>query len=141
MVLVLLLVVGAVYGLVMLLRRRVGGDDPDADSPIRVLASRNLGGNRDLHVVMIGKSVMLLGGADAGVQLIKTIEDQETIDELVLAHSAAAPASRRTFGGMLSQWLGNLTVPGAGAKGDGAGSGGNATGFLRSQQDRLRQMR
>jgi flagellar protein FliO/FliZ len=138
----------------MLLRRRVDSDTDDSDSPIRILASRDLGGNRDLHVVMIGSRVMLLGGGDAGVQLLTTVEDQETIDELVLAHSTAHPGRRRrTFGGLLGQWINNFTVPGAGNRGTNgsddhsqsarsaapdAGVGGN---FFRTQQDRLRHMR
>jgi len=152
MVLVLLMVVGAVYGLVMLLRHRVGAEADDSDSPIRILASRSLGGNRDLHVVMIGSRVMLLGGGDAGVQLLTTVEDQETIDELVLAHSAASPGKRRTFGGLLGQWINNFTVPGtASSHGAGGHAGGSAPsaspdagvggGFFRTQHDRLRQMR
>ncbi|MFW5693659.1 MAG: FliO/MopB family protein [Alkalispirochaeta sp.] len=152
MVLVLLMVVGAVYGVVMLLRRRVGSEADDSDSPIRILASRNLGGNRDLHVVMIGKRVMLLGGGDSGVQLLTTVDDQETIDELVLAHSTANPAKRRTFGGLLGQWINNFTVPGTATPGSGSNQGagnesssspdaGVAGGFFRTQQDRLRHMR
>jgi len=152
MVLVLLMVVGAVYGLVMLLRRRVGAETDDSDSPIRILASRGLGGNRDLHVVMIGKRVMVLGGGDAGVHMLTTVEDQETIDELVLAHSAATPGKRRTFGGLLGQWINNFTIPGSAGTHAGGGHGGRGTptaspdagvgsGFFHTQQDRLRHMR
>lgn len=152
MILVLLMVVGAVYGVVMLLRRRVGAESDDSDSPIRILASRNLGGNRDLHVVMIGSRVMVLGGGDSGVQLLTTVEDQETIDELVLAHSTANPGTRRTFGGLMGQWINNFTVPGTGSHGGNGdsrnGHGASAApdagvggGFFRTQHDRLRHMR
>ena len=151
MVLVLLLVVGAVYGLITLLRRRVGSEPEEDDSPIRVLASRNLGGAQELHAVMVGKKVLLLGGGEAGLQLISTIDDQETVDELVLFHSSgsAGGAGRRTFGAVAAQWLGNLTVPGThagrsgrGKKADGQAAGHAAGGgFLRSQQDRLRHLR
>jgi flagellar biogenesis protein FliO len=151
MVLVLLLVVGAVYGLVMLLRRRVGADPDEGDSPIRVLASRTLSGNRDIHAVMVGKTVLLLGGGDGGVQLLATVDDQETIDELVLAHSSTRGDGRGTFGRLLGNWIGNLTVPGAhdspGSSASGAttrpqsGVGGFGGGFFRAQQDRLRHMR
>jgi flagellar biogenesis protein FliO len=151
MVLVLLLVVGAVYGLVMLLRRRVGADPDERDSPIRVLASRTLSGNRDIHAVMVGKTVLLLGGGDGGVQLLATLDDQETIDELVLAHSSTRTDGRKTFGRLLGNWIGNFTVPGAHeSSGSGAGGasptsqsgmGGFGGGFFRAQQDRLRHMR
>jgi flagellar biogenesis protein FliO len=151
MVLVLLLVVGAVYGLVMLLRRRVGADPDESDSPIRVLASRTLSGNRDIHAVMVGKTVLLLGGGDGGVQLLATLDDQETIDELVLAHSSTRADGRKTFGRILGNWIGNFTVPGTNdssgtGRGDSSaakqsGISGFGGGFFRTQQDRLRHMR
>jgi hypothetical protein len=95
---------------------------------------------------------MLLGGGDAGVQLLTTVEDQETIDELVLAHSTATTGTRRTFGGMLGQWINNFTVPGTGSSPTPGGHADGSTpsaspdagvggGFFRTQHDRLRQMR
>ena len=147
MVLVLLMVVGAVYGVIALLRRRVTDEEDDADSPIRLLASKSLGANQELHAVMVGKQVLLVAGGDAGVQLITRVEDQETIDELVLAHSAGRPTRRRgaTFGSVLLKGLGNLTVPGtAGDKsGKRGGADGDNGGFsvIRAQHDRVRNLR
>lgn len=152
MVLVLLLVVGAVYGLILLLRQRTArGNDTDADSPIRVLATRSLGNNRDVHVVMIGSEVMVLGGGEGGVQLLRTIDDQETIDELVLAHSATVvPGSGRGFASTLARWIGSfsgrvsLDDDAERATADDPGSPvtlESSSSFLSSQQSRLRQMR
>jgi flagellar protein FliO/FliZ len=149
MVLVLLLVIGAVYAVISLLRRRMPGEAEEEESPIRVLASRNLGNNRDIHAVMVGKQVWILGGGDAGVSLISTVEDQETIDELVLAHSAAVPGTRPTFGAALGRWFGNLAVPGSGSRSaTSAGTAGGGSvqtpagaGFVRAYHDRLRHMR
>ena len=146
MLLVLITVLGAIYGLITLLRRRIPTGSDDADSPIKVLVTRNLGGSRDLHAVMVGKEVMLLGGNESGVQLIKTIDDQETIDELVLAHSSSPTARQRTFGSVFAQWVGNITVPGSGGeRNDGEASRDKGlrigSGFVQSQQRRVRQMR
>ena len=147
MLLVLITVLGAIYGLITLLRRRVptGGAD-ESDSPIKVLVTRNLGGSRDLHAVMVGREVMLLGGNEGGLQLIKTIDDQETIDELLLAHSSSPATRQRTFGSVFTQWVGNLTVPGSGGeRSDAKVRGDNGvrigSGFVQSQQRRVRQMR
>lgn len=136
MVLVLLMVVGAVYGVISLLRRRVIAPD-DTESPIRVLATRSLGGGRELHAVMIGKQVLLLGGGESSLQLISTVDDQETIDELVLAHSATKPPAR-TFGAVLGGWLNNLAVPGSSTA---ATAGGPAAPHMQAQSDRLRRLR
>ncbi len=146
MVLVLLMVIGAIYGVVSFLRRRTPSKDSDEDSPIRLLATRNIGANRDLYAVMIGRQVMVLGGGDQSLQLITTVDDQETIDELVLAASSTAERSQpRTFGSMLGRWIGNAAVPGSGTTaGPTPSADGEATqirSFLQVQQERLRRMR
>jgi len=149
MILVLLMVVGAIYGLISLLRRRVNRTEEEDDSPIRVLASRSVGTGQ-IHAVMVGQQVLLLGGGDSGLELITRVEDQETIDELVLAHSAGAGGKTQTFGAVLGRWIGNLAVPGSGnadtdangaaAPGDG-GPRDYGVSFFRSQTDRLRKLR
>jgi flagellar biogenesis protein FliO len=111
MVLVLALVAGAVYGVIALLKRRISHTTGDEDSPIRVLASRKIGAAGEVYAVMVGKTVLLLSGADGGIQRLATIEDQETIDELILAHSQTAP-ERKTFARALGEWFSNFAVPG-----------------------------
>lgn len=142
MILVLLLVVGTIYGIVAFLRRRAPGSDSDSDSPIRVLATRSLGGSREIYAVMIGRSVYVLAGGDQAMQLVTRIDDRETVDELVLAHSHEQPR-QRTFGSMLSQVLANLAVPGSAAVERAAekASSGAAASLLKAQRDRVRQMR
>lgn len=152
MLLVLLMVIGAIYGVISLLRKRVPAESEDEDSPIRILASRTVGTTHEIHAVMIGSHVLVLGAGSDGLQLITRVEDQETIDELVLAHStrSGTRVKGRTFGAVFSRWLGNLAVPGsAGTTGARTGSGGagadGATGdglsFFRTQHDRLRNLR
>lgn len=124
MVLALLMVIGAIYGVISLLRRRVKPSEVDDEtSPIRVLASKAVG-DQEIHAVMIGRQVLVLGGGSSGLDLITRVEDQETIDELVLAHSTASGTHRRerTFGSLLAGWLGNIAVPGTGGSESSAGS-------------------
>lgn len=156
MVLVLLMVVAAIYGLIALLRKRVRPQVEEESSPIRILASKSVGEN-EIHAVMIGSQVIVLGGGASGLELITRIEDQETIDELVLSHSTGTATQQRgrTFGSVLAGWLGNIAVPGTNTTGGSArfGTGSSRTGasstskggdtlsFLRSQQERLRNLR
>ena len=152
MLLVLLMVIGAIYGVISLLRRRVPAESEEEDSPIRILASRTVGSTHEIHAVMIGSHVLVLGAGTDGLQLISRVEDQETIDELVLAHSTQSSTRTRgrTFGAVFSHWLGNLAVPGSAGKAAvrngprAAGSSGSSTdglSFFRAQQDRLRSLR
>ncbi len=143
MVVVLLLVVAAVYGVITLLRRRIESPASDEESPIRVLASRTLSTNQELHAVMIGRQVMILGGGDGGLHLITRVEDQETIDELILAHSSGSTGGSRgrTFGSVLAQWLGNAAVPGAADSRKGEVADRPGMSLLKAQQNRLRNLR
>ncbi len=143
MVLVLLVVIGAIYGVIALLRRKVSSDIVDEDSPIRILASRSVGAGQEIHAVMIGRQVLVLGGGDGGLHLITRVEDQETIDELVLAHSSGSTGgnSHRTFGAVLGQWLGNMAVPGSDRHNNIADGDNRGLSFLRAQQNRLRNLR
>lgn len=145
MLLVLLMVIGAVYGVISFLRRRVPDSTEDEESPIRVLATRSIGANKELYAVMIGSHVMILGGGDSSLDLLTTIEDQETIDELLLsASSKATRPVQRTFAAMLGRWLNNVTVPGSTAPDTTAAGGGEASqirSFLHLQHERLRKMR
>lgn len=139
MVIVLVLVAGAVYGVIALLRRRVPAQEEDSDSPIQVLATRRLGTNNEVFAVMVGKSVFLLGSSETGVRHLAPIDDKETIDELVLAHSRAAP-TKKTFAGSLGEWFSNLAVPGSQRSGsETAVPIGGESGFQRRLQ-RLRRM-
>ena len=146
MVLVLLMVVGAIYGVISLLRRRVkptGVDDET--SPIRVLVSKVVG-EHEIHAVMIGHRVLVLAGGSSGLNLITQVEDQETIDELVLAHSAASRTQQRerTFGSILAGWFGNLAVPGTGSGrsvADRPAESHDGTALFNRQSGRLRKLR
>ena len=133
MVVVLLLVIAAVYGTITLLRRRTVGGGQREDSVIKVLQSRSLGTTGEIHAVMVGSSVLLVGAGEGGVQLIKEITDQETIDELVLSYSIEGSRRDGGFAGMVRSLFGNTPSTGEGRD--------NSGDFLRQQASRLRKMR
>jgi len=129
MVLVLVAVVIAIYLVIALLKRLSREPQHDSDT-IRVLASRSVSGNKAVHVVQVGNLYYLLGSGDTDVGLIAHITDQETIDQLQLARSAASPTTR-TFAERLS---GLFAAPGNGESGEGVV-------LLQRQRERLRSFR
>jgi len=100
MVIVLVGVVAAIYGLVALLKR-VSVPAQREDDTIRVLASQTLMGNKTVHVIQVGRQMFLLGGGDNSVGLIAEISDQETIQQLELNYSAT-DSQRTTFAARLA---------------------------------------
>lgn len=139
MVLVLVLVSGAVYGAIALLRRKIPAGEEEPDSPIQILARRRLGTTTEVYAVMVGKSVFLLGGSDTGVQQIATIDDQETIDELILAHSQTTPV-RKTFARSFGDWFANFAVPGTQRGSAESSTVVGADGGFESRLQRLRNL-
>ena len=100
MVLVLALVVLSIYVLFYFLKR-AGGHGDRSDSSLRLLGTTTLQGSRAVHLVEVGGRVFLVGSAEQSVNLISELQDQETIDQLLLEHGATAagssPFGRRTF--------------------------------------------
>ncbi|MDR1985843.1 MAG: flagellar biosynthetic protein FliO [Treponema sp.] len=83
MVLVLALAAGAIYGVVVFLKRI--SRPPDQKDPyLKVLAGAHLGSNRFLHAVSLGSQAWLVGAGEGGVSLIAEITDRETIDAMLL---------------------------------------------------------
>ena len=83
MVLILAAVVGLIYLIFWLLKRGVRRQLPQNDL-IRLLGTRNLSGNRALHLVEMGKQVFLVGSAEGSISLISEIRDRETLDSIAL---------------------------------------------------------
>jgi len=83
MLLILGAVVGVIYLIFYLLKRGLRKQLPQNDI-IRLLGSRNLSGNRALHLVELGKQIFLVGAAENGISLISEIKDRETIDTIAL---------------------------------------------------------
>jgi len=86
MVLILAAVVGLIYLIFWLLKRGLRRQLPQNDL-IRLLGTRNLSGNRALHLVEMGKQVFLVGSAEGSISLISEIQDRETLDSIALERS------------------------------------------------------
>jgi flagellar protein FliO/FliZ len=86
MVLILAAVVGVIYLIFWLLKRGMRRQLPQNDL-IRLLGTRNLSGNRSLHLVEMGKQVFLVGSAEGSISLISEIRDRETLDSIALERS------------------------------------------------------
>jgi len=85
-VLALILVAAAIYGVVFLLKK-IARPPSTKDQFLKVLSSAHLGSNRFVHVVALGGKAWLVGASDGGVRLISELEDQETVDALLLEDS------------------------------------------------------
>jgi flagellar protein FliO/FliZ len=96
MLLVLILAAAAIYGVVYFLKR-ASRPSEQRDPNLRLLSSVHLGSNRFIHAVSAGNRVLLLGAGDGGVSLIAEIEDQDTINAMLLEDSrkSAETASGR----------------------------------------------
>jgi flagellar protein FliO/FliZ len=136
MVLILAFVIGLVVGLLWLVKR-FSGQSNRPDGPIKVLYTHVLSGSRTLYLVEIGNQLLLLGAGDAGVSLIQTLTDQETIDALKLASSRTSSLrSKLDFGTLVGQLLGK--------KPSGASSVeetvDQTSEFLKKQRERLKNL-
>ena len=92
--LTLVVVAAAIYGLVFLIKRFSRGNTAQ-DPFLKVLASVPLGTNRSAHIISVGSQAWLVGAAESGVGLISEIEDKEILDAMLLEdsrRSAEAPA-------------------------------------------------
>lgn len=130
MVIVLALVIGAIYGLYVLLRRSSRGRAPE-DSYLRVLATTNLAVGRSIHVVALGDKAWLIGSTDASVSPIAEIADKELIDALALRAAQSPETPRRDFGTMLLNLMGK--------KGTRSSTSADASDFFSKQRDRLKK--
>ena len=86
MILVLILVAAAVYGVVFIFKR-ASKPAAAADPFLKVLASTPLGYNRHAHIVAAGSKAWLVGAGEGGVNLIGEIEDKDLIDAMMLEDS------------------------------------------------------
>ena len=94
--LTLVVVAAAIYGLVFLLKRTSKGDT-GKDPFLKILARTQLGVNRSVYVLSVGPNAWLVGAAENGVNLIAEITDKETLDAMFLEESrksAESPAGR-----------------------------------------------
>ncbi len=138
MLVVLALVVGLIYGLFWLLRRGARFKSPESEM-IKVLGSRNLAGNRALHLVEVGRSIYLVGSAENGVNLVAEVKDQETIDSIRVQAAEGGGKVRRSFAATLARMFKPSKTSPKDVSGTTAGLGESAD-FLRRNRDRLRRL-
>ena len=84
--LTLVVVAAAIYGLVFLVKRFARGSI-SRDPFLKILASSPLGTGRSVHIISVGTQAWLVGAAEGGVTLISEIGDKEVLDALLLEDS------------------------------------------------------
>jgi flagellar protein FliO/FliZ len=135
MVLVLALVALAIYGIVFFFKR-ISRPPQSKDPNLKILASAPLGSNRFVHVVSLGKQAWLIGAGDGGVNHIADIEDQETIETLLIEDAEKTGNGRvNTFASLLRR-IGSAIAPAKGPQPEGFVQGD----LLRKQRDRLKRL-
>ena len=96
--LTLVVVAAAIYGLVYLVKRFARGGMA-RDPFLKILASAPLGANRSAHIISAGSQAWLVGVAESGVNLIGAIEDKELLDALLLEDSRKSADTAGSGGG------------------------------------------
>lgn len=136
MFVVLALVIGMIVGFLWFMRK-LSGQAPGNESPIQVLHTHALGGNRNLQVVDVGGQVLLLGNGDGAPQLVKDLTGTEAADAFRLAASrGVAKGGKLGFG----ELLGNLMGTKPRIRPDVAEPVENSSDFLKKQRERLKNL-
>jgi len=132
-ILVLLLVIGAIY-LVLYILKKFSTSSIDGSSLINVVGSKGLMKDSAVHLLEVGNQVFLIGTGNSSVNLISEITDQETVDNIRLNLSKGNPEGNGTFADRISGFLGT------GKKKRIENKIKNSESFLRSQRDRLKDL-
>jgi flagellar biogenesis protein FliO len=104
-VVVLALVSGAIYGLVLFLKKH-SGINTAPDQYLKVLARVSLNAKTSCAVVSIGDEAYLIGFGDETVSLITKVNDNETVSAMLLDNAKKEIASggkRQTFSAILAK--------------------------------------
>jgi len=134
MFVILALVIGMILGFVWFMRK-LSGQGQTTDTPIKVLHTQTLGGNRSLQVVEVGDEVLLMGVADAGITLVKDMTGTEAADAFRLAASRGRTGARG-FSDLLSGLLGVKPK----IRPDVDQPVENSSDFLKKQRERLKNL-
>lgn len=129
---------GIVIGILFLLVRvfkKINKGSFVSDTLIDVVSSRQLAGSRYLHVIRMGNEYMLVSSTDGSINLIKTIEDKETIDILQLHKEKNAEPDNRNFRDIFR----DIVKPGNSTLGGGQKMQ-ESMQKLKKQGDRLKKM-
>jgi flagellar protein FliO/FliZ len=130
-VLVLALSAAAIYGVVFFFKRLA--KPPEQANPyLKVLARVPVGSGSAVAVVSVGTKAWLVGSGDGGVSLIAEIQDQETVDAMLLDNSRNGSGNA---GSKVLNFSSLLRRLGAGDNGKRPGAGD-----LRSRRERLNKL-
>lgn len=132
-ILVLLLVIGAIY-LVLLILKKFSSSGIDGSSLINVVGSKGLMKDSAVHLLEVGNQVFLVGSGNSSVNLISEITDQETIDNIRLNLSKDGPKNNSSFADRIGRILNS------GKKMRSEETVRKSETFLRSQRDRLKDL-
>jgi len=131
MILVLICVVAAIYGLFRILRKMSGQKYPQ-NSVMQVVSGLTLPGKKGIYIVRVGKEFYTVGTAENSINLLSHIEDKETIDEIILKQTEA-PVVKQSFMDVFSRMLLR--------RGDTAGlKGAEPELFMKEQRNRLKRL-
>lgn len=131
MVLILAAVVGVIYLIFWLLKRSMRRQLPQNDL-IHLLGTRNLTGNRALHLVELGRQVFLVGAAEESISLISEIKNQETLDTIALEQSQMRTRATQGFSHFFQSFLKSGKQQGS--------SVGDTIDFMKQQRQRLEKL-
>lgn len=141
-VIVLLLVCAAIYGIVYLLKKSTGVSAAN-DPYLRVVAQLPLAPGKTAQILTVGSQAFLVGVSDSGIQHIADITDKELIDAMNLEADRNPREPVPAFTALISRFLpGNArsnTVAGdsSSVHGDNTLSAGETVEFIRRQRERL----
>ena len=136
MFVILTLVIGMILGFLWFMRR-LSGQGPGTDAPIKVLHTHALGGSRSLLVVEVGNEVLLIGAGDGGINLVKDLTGTEAGDTFrLVASQGLGNGPRKGF----SDLLGNLMGVKAKIRPDVGQPAENSSDFLKKQRERLKKL-
>lgn len=136
MFLILGLVIGMIVGFLWFLRK-LSGQGPGSEAPIRVLHTHTLGGNKTLQVVEVAGEVLLLGTGDGGVRLVKDLTGTEAADAFQLAASRGqGQGGKQSFGDLVGTLMGVKPK----IRPDIAEPAENSSDFLKKQRERLKKL-
>lgn len=140
-VLVLLLVCAAIYGIVYLLKKSTGVSAA-SDPYLRVVAQLPLAPGKTAQILSVGSQAFLVGVSDSGIQHIAEITDKELIDAMNLEADRNPREPVPAFTALLSRFLprdarnrstGDQPIP----HDDTPLSAGETAEFIRRQRERL----
>lgn len=140
-VLVLLLVCAAIYGIVYLLKKSTGVSAA-SDPYLRIVAQLPLAPGKTAQILSVGSQAFLVGVSDSGIQHIADITDKELIDAMNLEADRNPREPVPAFTALLSRFLPagmrNRTEGDVSSAHDDVPlSAGETADFIRKQRERL----